>query len=57
LLCCLRKLKNAGILEEEPRFSGKNRGNLVRFTCRVSTSVSAKSVLMVVLEIRLDVMR
>jgi hypothetical protein len=24
-------------------FSGKNNGNLVRLTCRVSTSVSAKS--------------
>ena len=29
------------------RFSGKNSGNLVRFVRRVSTSVSAKSVLTV----------
>ena len=38
------------------RFSGKRRGNRVRFTCRSSTSVSAKSVLMVRFARRLGVM-
>ena len=51
------ELKHAGLLQEEGPLLGEEKRESVRLTCRVSTSVSAKSVLRVVLESRFGVTR
>ena len=52
----LAKSKKVAPSRKNPRFSGKNNGKRVRLTRRVSTSVSAKSVLTVPTARRLGVM-